>query len=320
MTSELTEQIKDFARNLGFQAVGVTKAEYLPESAARLRKWLNTGRNATMNWIERRKDERFNVLNYFPEARSIISVGMNYFTENDKKIKGQPVRISRYSWGVDYHILIKERLLKLVEKIRNAKPGVKTVVCVDTAPIMEKAWAQQAGLGWQGKHTNLISRDYGSWLFLGEVIIDEKLEYDKPFADDLCGTCSACIDACPTAALTDYEIDASKCISYLTIEHRDAFNKDEQKAVQDWIFGCDICQNVCPWNIKNQIVSRESMFQPKPEITKRSLSDWLILTEDDFSSIFKDSAVKRAKFAGLKRNIAAVKNNVITFEKEKPQS
>lgn len=314
MISELTQQIKDFARNLGFQKVGVAKAEEHPESAARLANWLKTGRNASMHWMEKRKEERSNIFSYFPDAKSIISVGMNYFTENNDQVHRPTVRISRYSWGIDYHILIKGRLLKLAEKIRAAKPGTKAVVCVDTAPVMEKVWAQQAGLGWQGKHTNLISMDYGSWLFLGEVVIDQKLDYDKQFNDDLCGTCSACIDACPTNALTDYAIDASKCISYLTIEHRDKFNQNEQRSVQEWIFGCDLCQDICPWNIKKQIISEEPMFQPNPKITKRSLSDWLILTEEDFKFIFKCSAMKRSKYTGLKRNIAAVKGNVNTIE------
>ena len=300
--SIVSQKIKKKANELGFQKVGITKVESAIDNKHNLDKWISKGFHASMHWIENRKEERANIFNYFPDAVSLISVGMNYFsgtTQDDIKSK---YKFSNYAWGEDYHSLIKDRLKILLEWIESTSEEIKGVACVDTSPIMEKVWAQKAGLGWQGKHTNLISRDYGSWLFLGEIILNTPLEYDAPFAEDLCGSCTACIDACPTDAITSYQLDSNKCISYRTIEHRGDFNENE-KDLDGWIYGCDVCQEVCPWNNKFSKVSHEESFFPKTEILDWTEKEWLGLDGKTFKRLFKGSAVKRTKFSGLQRNI-----------------
>ena len=211
--------IKSFALDLGFSVVGIAKAEFLEKQSDQLDQWLVAGNHATMEWMASRKGERGDIHKYFPEAKSVISVGLNYFTGNADP-SDEIGKVSNYAWGEDYHIVFKKKLHQLLNFIKKSNSELKSRVCVDTSPIMDKVWAQRAGLGWQGKHTNLINRDFGSWLFLGELIVDVEFEYDTPFTEDLCGTCTACIDDCPTKALTEYKIDSNKCISYLTIEHR----------------------------------------------------------------------------------------------------
>ena len=292
--------IKESANTLGFEKVGIASAVSLDTPAERLDEWLHQGRHATMNWMAVRAEERKNILNYFPEAKSVISVGMNYF----HGIADGEMKISNYAWGDDYHDLLKKRLYQLLKLVKERLPDVKGVVCVDTSPVMEKVWAQRAGLGWIGKHTNLISRDYGSWLFLGELILDCELDYDDPFEEDLCGSCTACLDACPTDAIVeDYVLDSRRCISYLTIEHRGDLPEEFDGQLEERIYGCDICQEVCPWNLKFSQKSREPLFAPRSEIVKRNSEKWSRLTEEEFHRIFRKSPVKRAKFAGLKRNI-----------------
>ncbi|NQU28250.1 MAG: tRNA epoxyqueuosine(34) reductase QueG [Candidatus Marinimicrobia bacterium] len=303
MNHSLTTRIKYRASELGFQKVGITAAEIIPEARNNLVDWLAKGNHASMQWLEKRQNERGDIFSYFQEARSIISVGMNYFTGLSKNIVNAELNFSNYAWGDDYHQILKEGLYSLLDYIKLENDAVKGVVCVDTSPVLEKVWAQRAGLGWQGKHTNLISRDYGSWLFLGELILDIKLEYDRPFADDLCGTCTACIDACPTKALEPYLLDARKCISYLTIEHRGDLPEEYDDKLNGWVYGCDICQEVCPWNIKFARSSIESGFRVRTEIGNWSQSDWENMSADEFSRIFKKSPVKRTKYSGLMRNI-----------------
>jgi len=260
-----------------------------------------------MHWMESRSIERGNIHNYFPKAKSIISVSMNYFTGNASEDLNVG-KISNYAWGEDYHTLIKPRLYKLLQSIQTIEPGINGLACIDTSPVMEKVWAQKSGIGWIGKHTNLISRDYGSWIFLGEIIIDKELDYDAPFIEDLCGSCTACLDACPTNAFPEpYILDSSKCISYLTIENREAFSNEIGANLSGWIYGCDICQEVCPWNIKFSQISNEKSFQTKKNIKNKTIEFWSDITENDFTNLFKNSAVKRTKFSGLKRNIDAVK-------------
>ena len=297
-----TESIKKKALELGFQKVGIAKAEPTSNEKADLESWLKQGRHATMDWIVKRKDERGNIHTYFPEAKTVISVGLNYYIGKDQSHIQSDFQISNYAWGDDYHDVIKKRLFQLLSWIKESQPEVKGIVCTDTSPVMDKVWAQRAGLGWLGKHTNLITRDYGSWLFLGELILDIDLEFDSPFNDDLCGTCTACIDACPTQALTEYQIDAGKCISYLTIEHRGDL-PENQNNLHGWIYGCDICQDVCPWNEKFSENSEIPEFQAREEILNWTNEDWQNLDEDGFRKLFKGSAVKRTKFVGLKRNI-----------------
>ena len=300
--NKLSQRIKMKADELGFQKVGITKVEFSSENKLNLDKWISKGFHASMQWIENRKEERANIFNYFPDAVSLISVGMNYFSGNTQDDLKSKFKFSNYAWGEDYHSLIKDRLQILLKWIKNTSEEIEGVACVDTSPIMEKSWAQKAGLGWQGKHTNLISRDYGSWLFLGEIILNIPLDYDKPFIEDLCGSCTACIDACPTNAITSYQLDSNKCISYRTIEHRGEFNENENN-LDDWIYGCDICQEVCPWNEKFSKISPEKSFFPKTEILDWSEKKWMDLDDATFKKLFKGSAVKRTKFSGLQRNI-----------------
>ena len=297
-----SKSIKKKAEELGFQKVGIARAEKTPQEKSDLDSWLMQGNHASMAWMMNRKDERGNIHKYFPEARSVIAVGMNYYTGKNQDDLRSDYKFSNYAWGDDYHTVLKKQLYQLLNWIKENNSKVKGVVCVDTSPVMDKVWAQRGGLGWIGKHTNLISRDLGSWLFLGELILDLELDYDAPFEEDLCGTCLACIESCPTQALDEYKIDAGKCISYLTIEHRGEL-PESQSDLHGWIYGCDVCQEVCPWNEKFAIESKKDEFQPRKEIVEFIREDWDSLDEDSFKRIFKDSAVKRTKYVGLKRNI-----------------
>ena len=297
-----SKEIKKRSIDLGFHKVGIAKASQTKKEEEQLNQWLNNNKHATMEWIEKRKSERGNIFNYFSEAKSVISLGMNYYVGKDQSDLDSNFKFSNYAWGDDYHSIIKSKLFELLKFIKESNSGVKGLVCVDTAPVMEKVWAQRAGLGWQGKHTNLISTDYGSWLFLGEIIIDLDLGYDAPFEQDLCGSCTACIDACPTKALVEYELDANKCISYLTIEHRGDF-LDGYDDLDGWIYGCDICQEVCPWNISFAEISKEEYFRPRAEILNKTDQNWIDIDQLDFSKTFKKSSAKRTKLSGLKRNI-----------------
>ena len=301
MTYSLTRYIKDKATEIGFEKIGITKATATKDEKVRLEKWIKNNHHGSMSWIEKRKDERGNIFNYFKEVKSVISIGVNYYSGyNQDQIKSNS-KFSNYAWGEDYHDIIKSKLYTLLKDITANYPDIKGIACVDTSPIMEKVWAQRAGIGWQGKHTNLITRDYGSWLFLGELLLDVELDYDDEFIDDLCGSCTACIDACPTYALGEYEIYAEKCISYLTIEHRGEFGQNTE--LHDWIYGCDICQEVCPWNQKFSQITNEKKFYPKEEILSWQDADWENISENAFRKIFKGSAVKRTKHNGLVRNI-----------------
>jgi len=294
--------IKDKAKELGFQKIGIAKAKDNPDDQKNLESWLKDGRNGTMRWMEKRKDERGSLFNYFPEAKSVISVGLNYYSGKDQTSLNTDYKFSNYAWGDDYHDILKKRLFKLLEWIKQSPEQVKGLVCVDTAPVMEKVWAREAGLGWIGKHTNLITKDYGSWIFLGELILDIELDYDLSFDEDLCGRCTACIDSCPTDAIDSYKIDAEKCISYLTIEHRGDFDSLNTN-LDGWIYGCDVCQEVCPWNNKFAQTSDLDDLQPRPEILNYNNDHWNDLSEENYRHLFKKSPVKRTKYKGLKRNI-----------------
>jgi len=298
----LSHLIKEKAIELGIQKIGITEPESGNKHKEALNTWLYKKYHASMEWIVKRKHERGDIFQYFPEVQSIISLGVNYYsgyTQNDLK---SDYKLSNYAWGDDYHDSIKSKGFHLLHYIKEFSPDVKGIVCVDTSPIMEKPIAQKAGLGWQGKHTNLITQDYGSWLFLGAILLDIPLDYDKPFEDDLCGSCTACIDACPTQALEPNILDARKCISYLSIEHRGKLPQ-QQNNLHDWIYGCDICQEVCPWNKKYSVVTSAQSFQPREGILHATNQDWNEMNEDGFRTLFKKSPVKRTKFVGLKRNI-----------------
>lgn len=299
-----TKKIKNKALELGFDLVGIGSVDSIENEKNYLYNWLEKGHHASMSWMEKRKEERGNILKYYPEAKSVISLGVNYYSNEKQLDLKSKYKISNYAWGEDYHLIIKERLYVFLNWITSNFPGTNGVACVDTSPVMEKVWAQRAGLGWQGKHTNLINKNFGSWIFLGELILNSKLDYDLPFLEDLCGTCTACIDSCPTQALTPYELNSEKCISYLTIEHRGSFTKS-QNELNGWIYGCDICQEVCPWNEKFSQETSFKEFRPRHDIKEKSDLGWEELSESEFKKIFKKSAVKRTKYIGLKRNIDA---------------
>ncbi len=300
----LTEKIKNKALDLGFDLVGIASVDLIENEKNYLYNWLKIGHHASMKWMEKRKEERGNILKYYPEAKSVISLGVNYYANKNQSDINSKYQFSNYAWGEDYHLVLKERLHVFLNWITNNFSDIKGIACADTSPVMEKVWAQKAGLGWQGKHTNLINRNFGSWVFLGELILNSKLDYDQPFSEDLCGTCTSCIDACPTQAITPYKLESEKCISYLTIEHRGSFpiNQDE---LHGWIYGCDICQEVCPWNEKFSKETSFKEFHPRKNIKEKSDVEWENLSESEFKTTFKNSAVKRTKFVGLKRNIKA---------------
>ena len=302
MSESLANCIKEKSHDLGFQKVGITRAVSTPEEKEKLEIWLSRGHHGTMSWLAERKNERGDIFTYFPDVKSVISLGMNYYTGYNQSKLNSSNKFSNYAWGEDYHGILKSRLYKLLNWLKIEMPDINGIACVDTSPVMDKVWAQRAGLGWQGKHTNLITRDYGSWIFLGELFVNIELDYDELFSEDLCGSCTACIDACPTQALGEYEIYAEKCISYLTIEHRGDF-PDDNSELHNWIYGCDICQEVCPWNEKFAQVTTQNYFYPKKEILYWTNEDWEKIDEEGFRKLFKGSAVKRTKYLGLSRNI-----------------
>ena len=299
---ELTNLIKSQSQNLGFNLVGISNPEKINND--KLEYWFENGYDASMSWIKKRTKERKNIFKYFPQVKSIISFGCNYYTgKND--LNSKKLKISNYAWGDDYHEVIKKKLYLLVDIIKEYHKDLDYRVCVDTSPILEKYWAQRGGLGWIGKHTNLINDNLGSWFFLGEVLLDIELNYSEAFQNDLCGTCTKCIEACPTdAIIDDYILDSNKCISYLTIEHRGKIVEEFSEKLNSWIYGCDICQQVCPWNIKFGVNTKDNSFSKRDNLYNMSNEDWENLDKNQFRKLFKKSAVKRTKYEGLKRNIS----------------
>lgn len=298
-----TAIVKTAAKDLGFLSCGISKADFLEEEAPRLERWLKEGKHGKMAYMENHFDKRLDPRLLVPGAKSVVSLLLNYYTEA-KQVEGAP-KISKYAYGKDYHWVIKDKLKKLFQTLQQQIGEVNGRVFVDSAPVMDKAWAVRSGLGWMGKNTNLITQKVGSFFFIAELIIDLELEYDTPVTDH-CGTCTACIDACPTEALTPYDIDASKCISYITIELKDKIPNEFQDKMDGWVFGCDVCQDVCPWNRFSQ-PHREPLFDPNPEILDFTQKNWEELTEATFETIFKNSAIKRSRYEGLKRNLSFLK-------------
>ena len=296
-----TRFVKQKAKELGFQFCGISKAEFLAEEAPRLEAWLKSGRHGQMKYMENHFDKRLDPTKLVPGAKSVITLLFNYYSEEKQQDASAP-KISQYAYGEDYHHVIKQKLRQLLERLRDNIGAIEGRVFVDSAPVMDKAWAQKAGLGWVGKNTNLIAKRTGSFFFIAEIISDLDLPADLPVADH-CGSCTACIDACPTDALTaPYEIDGSKCISYATIELKEAIPTHFQGKMDGWMFGCDVCQDVCPWN-RFARPSEEPAFRPSAELLEMNQRDWEELTEETFRRVFKKSAVKRTKFQGLQRNI-----------------
>ena len=299
-----TQKLKAAAQRLGFLSCGISPAGFLEEEAPRLEKWLQEDRHGKMGYMANHFDKRLDPTLLVPGAKSVISLLFNYHTEAEQQDPEAP-KFAKYAYGEDYHDVLKDKLKSLFQFLQSEVGDLNGRVFVDSAPILEKAWAAKSGLGWVGKNTNLIAKSIGSFFFITEIICDLELEYDGPTTDH-CGSCTACIDACPTEALTPYEIDASKCISYLTIELKDQIPTEFQDKMDNWAFGCDVCQTVCPWNRFSQ-PHQEPRFQPKEELLQYSAKDWEELTQETFQVIFKNSPVKRAKFNGLKSTIDFLK-------------
>ena len=296
-----TKKIKQIASEIGFDECGIAQARKLDEDAARLEAWLKNGRHGEMKYMENHYDKRLDPRLLVEDAKSVVSLLLNYSTDQEQADPEAP-KISKYAYGKDYHFVIKDKLKVFYQFIQDEIGEVGGRVFVDSAPVMDKAWAKKSGLGWVGKNTNLIHPKQGSYFFIAEMILDLNLEYDGPIKD-YCGTCTKCLDACPTEALiAPYVIDGSKCISHLTIELKGAMDDAFQGQLKDWVFGCDICQDVCPWNRFSKAHS-EPLFNPKPELLSMTKQDWEEITQDTFSKVFQHSAVKRTKFSGLKRNI-----------------
>ena len=300
----LKKKYSDFIKNksieLGFISCGISKSGFLENEIGRFESWLKNNYHGKMSYMERNFDKRMDTTKLVAGSKSVISLLFNYYPS--KEINNDSFKISKYAYGKDYHFIIKDKLKSLLSSMRNEIGEIDGRVFVDSAPIMEKAWAKKSGLGWIGKNTNLISKKTGSFFFIAEIIVDLELEYDGEVTDH-CGSCTACLDACPTDALYEpYKIDASKCISYFTIELKDQFPNELKKDFNDWIFGCDICQDVCPWN-KFSIPNKEPLLNPKNEINQYSKKDWLELTDEVFKVVFKETPLERTKFKGLKRNI-----------------
>ena len=294
-------QIKQWATELGFSHCGIAKAEFLEEEAPKLEEWLKRQYQGEMHYMENHFDMRLDPRILVPGAKSVISLTYNYFTE-EKQNEDAP-RISKYAYGEDYHHVVKDKLKILLRNMQQEIGDIHGRCFVDSAPVMERAWASKAGIGWVGKHSLLINKTQGSFFFLAEIIVDAELAYDAPFATDHCGTCTACMDACPTGAIVENKVvDGSKCISYFTIELKDAIPTSYKDKLDDWMFGCDICQDVCPWNRFSK-VHKEPKFTPNPKLLAMNRREWQEITEDVFNELFHKSAVKRTKYEGLKRNL-----------------
>ncbi len=299
-----TALIKGEAERLGFLSCGISKADFLEEEAPRLEQWLQKNMHGEMGYMENHFDKRLDPRLLVDGAKSVISLLLNYYPSEEQAT--DTYKISKYAYGQDYHHVIKSKLKELHQFISVNIGEVGGRAFVDSAPVLDKAWAAKSGLGWIGKHSNLLTQKVGSFYFIAELIVDLELEYDTPVTDH-CGTCTACIDACPTQAIVDpYVVDGSKCISYFTIELKNEIPTDVSGQFKDWMFGCDICQDVCPWNRFSK-PHQEPLFNPPSELLSMSKKDWEEITEDVFRKVFKKSAVKRTKFSGLQRNIRFLK-------------
>ena len=299
--SKYSSLIKEEAARLGFSFCGVAKAGFLEEEAPRLENWLNQNMHGEMHYMENHFDKRLDPTKLVDGAKSVVSLMLNYYTKEEQN--SDAPKISKYAYGQDYHFIIKDKLKDLLRFIQENIGEVGGRVFVDSAPVLDKTWAQKSGLGWVGKNANLINKQQGSFFFIAELIIDLELEYDNPFQNDFCGTCTKCIDACPTEAIEKpFVVNGSKCISYFTIELKDALPPEYKNKFDDWMFGCDVCQDVCPWN-RFSLQHNVKEFNPHPELIKMDKQQWTEMTKEVFQEIFRKSAVKRTKFEGLKRNI-----------------
>lgn len=302
---ELSRKIKTEAYRLGFSACGIARVMPLNNESENLDKWLNSKYNGEMKYMENHFNIRLDPALLVDGAKSVISLAYNYYS-SQRQVAEAPV-ISKYAYGMDYHIVIREKLNRLLDFIRQEQKEVKGRVFVDSAPILEKSWAQQSGIGWRGKNSSIIITGKGSFHFLAELILDTELEYDSP-ATGKCGACVRCMESCPTGAIVEpYVVDARKCISYLTIELKSEIPGSFRGKLAGRIFGCDICQDVCPWNIRFATENSEPMFAPSPDLLNKTEEEWNNLSEEEFRTLFRKSAVKRTKYSGLKRNVANMK-------------
>lgn len=302
-----SERIKKTAKKAGFELVGIAKAEPLPEEFQRYEEWIASGYHATMQYMERNLEKRRDIREILPGAESVIVVGLSYHTPYQHQYAEDQGKISRYAWGTDYHEILPVKMQEIVSVISAINPESQSKIYVDTGPIPEKQWARKAGIGWQGKNSNVISREIGSWFFLGIIITTVPLEYDKPI-EDYCGTCTACLEACPTQAIIEpYTVDAGKCISYWTIEAKPHIEIPQHIAenMEQWIYGCDICQDICPWNRFSSETSID-LFHPREEQTSFNLESIMQMNQEEFSARFRKSPIKRTKLAGLQRNAKAL--------------
>ena len=304
LKEKYTQIIKSEAKKLGFLSCGISKAGFLEEEAPRLENWLNQNQHGEMKYMENHFDKRLNPTLLVDDAKSVISLLLNYYPSEAQN--SDSYKISKYAYGQDYHFVIKEKLKELLHTIQTEIGEVSGRAFVDSAPVLDKAWAAKSGLGWIGKNSNLLTQQVGSFYFIAELIVDLDLEYDYATTDH-CGTCTACIDACPTEAIVaPYVVDGSKCISYFTIELKENMPIEMKGRMDDWMFGCDICQDVCPWN-KFSKAHNEPLFNPNREVLSFSKKDWEEITEDTFKKVFKNSAVNRTKLEGLQRNVRFLK-------------
>ncbi|WP_192347583.1 tRNA epoxyqueuosine(34) reductase QueG [Algoriphagus sp. Y33] len=300
--------IKSTAKRLGFDFCGIAKAGFLEEEAPRLEEWLNRNYHGQMGYLANHFDKRLDPTKLVEGAKTVVSLVYNYYPEEKLPTGKSDIKLAKYAYGEDYHFVIRDKLNEFLEILRDEIGEIDGRGFVDSAPVMERQWAQKAGLGWLGKNSLLLNKEMGSFFFLTELIIDLEAAPDTPLSKDYCGTCTACIDACPTDAIVDNGVvDGSRCISYLTIELKDSIPREFKGKMENWVFGCDICQDVCPWN-RFAKPNQEPLFQPNEDLKQLSKSDWQEITEETFRKVFKKSAVKRTKLAGLKRNVDFLKS------------
>ena len=294
--------VGDLVRSYGFDLVGFAGVTELDLETQRLTEWLDQGYQAGMTYMQRNLDKRKDVKKILSTAKSVISLGMNYYSPDKYSEQDNRGKVSRYAWGKDYHLVIWEKLDKIIGELKHKEPSFEAASYVDTGPVMDKAWAVRSGIGWLGKHTNVINKKIGSWFFIANIITNWEFEYSNPI-EDFCGSCTACIDACPTnAIIKEYVVDSNKCISYLTIENKQNILEEFKSQFENWVFGCDICQDVCPWNIKYSKVTPTKEFHPQKGNRELNMDDVLNLTKTEFDKRFSVSPIKRAKLSGLKRN------------------
>lgn len=308
VTASVTSRaVKERALFEGFHKVGIVRAEPLEKETPRLKEWLARGYHGEMSWIARDVEKRLDPLQLFPPARSIVVVALNYYTPDQHQENSATGKVSRYAWGDDYHDVLKTKLESLLSWIREQEPQASGKICVDIQPTLDKAWAVRAGLGWLGKHTNVITPEFGSWVFIGELLLNLALEPDHDAIEDHCGTCTLCIDACPTHAIIEpYVVDSNKCISYATIELRTLELPEQiEPHLSGWLYGCDICQDVCPWN-RFEEVTTETRFTAREGNINADLDEIFELTPETYAERFRGSAMKRAKLSGLQRNARAL--------------